>query len=127
MDLTSRNITRLTLELPSPEGSMAPALSSGDLMRIVSEILNIPKTYGCTYGIGPGTKVDSEILVYMKSQGWPERVQVGLLVGDMMEKIEKMYEEEAAKRIGQYETAQGEKRAALGSGSDDDINYLGRI
>lgn len=38
----------------------------------------------------------------MKSQGWPERVQVGLLVGDMMEKIEKMYEEEAKKNIGEY-------------------------
>jgi len=39
-----------------------------------------------------------------------------------------MYEEEAQKRIGQYENAKGEKRA-LGSGSDwdDDINYLGRI
>ena len=121
-------VQRGALELPAPEGSMAPALSSGDLMRIVSEVLNIPKTYGHTYGIGPGTKVDSEILVYMKSQGWPERVQVGLLVGDMMEKIEKMYEEEAQKRIGQYENAKGEKRA-LGSGSDwdDDINYLGRI
>lgn len=121
-------VQRGALELPSPEGSMAPALSSGDLMRIVSEVLNIPKTYGYTYGIGPGTKVDSEILVYMKSQGWPERVQVGLLVGDMMEKIEKMYEEEAQKRIGQYEAAKGEKKA-LGSGSDwdDDINYLGKI
>lgn len=35
--------------------------------------------------------MDAEILVYMKSQGWPERVQVGLLVGDMMEKIEERW------------------------------------
>ena len=26
--------------------------------------------------------------------GWPERVQIGLLMGDMMEKIEKSYEAE---------------------------------
>ena len=62
----------------------------------------------------------------MKSQGWPERVQVGLLVGDMMEKIEKMYEEEAQKKIGQYEAAKVEGKA-LKSGSYEDIDYLGKI
>ena len=30
----------------------------------------------------------------MKSQGWPERVQIGLMVGDFMEKIETAYQEE---------------------------------
>lgn len=119
-------VVRGALELPLPEGSTAPALSSGNLFRIISEVLDIPKTYGCTYGVGPGTKVDSEILVYMKSQGWPERVQVGLLVGDMMEKIEKMYEEEAQKKIGQYEAAKVEGKA-LKSGSYEDIDYLGKI
>ena len=58
---------------------LAPKLSSGDLCRIISEVLDIPKTYGETYGLGPGSKVDSEILVYMKSQGWPERVQVKVI------------------------------------------------
>ena len=84
-------------------------------------MINIPKTYGNVYGIGPGTKIDSEILVYMKSQGWPERVQVGLLVGDMMEKIEKMYEEEAKKKIGEYE---GVKLPKKSTESYEEPNYL---
>ena len=39
--------------------------------------MDLPKAYNNVYGIGPGTRLDAEILVYMKSQGWPERVQVG--------------------------------------------------
>jgi hypothetical protein len=58
----------------------------------VTEVVDLPKSFNNVYGIGPGTRLDTEILVYMKSQGWPERVQVGLLVGDMMEKIEQRYE-----------------------------------
>jgi hypothetical protein len=96
-------------------------LSSGDLMRIITEVIDIPKTYGAVYGIGAGTKVDTEILVYMKSQGWPERVQVGLLVGDMMEKIEKLYEEEAQKRIGEYNDVRISKKK---NGSYEEPNYL---
>jgi hypothetical protein len=66
-------VVRGSLPIPEAEAHM---LSSGDLMRIVTEVLDIPKTFGSVYGIGPGTKVDTEILVYMKSQGWPERVHV---------------------------------------------------
>lgn len=87
-------IVRGVLPLPT-EGEL---LSSDDLMRILVESVDIPKTFDAVYGVGPGTAVDTEILVYMKSQGWPERVQVGLLVGDMMEKIEAKYEAEAANR-----------------------------
>ena len=111
-------VVRGTLPLPTPEDKI---LSSGDLMRVISEIIDIPKTYGNVYGIGPGTNIDTEILVYMKSQGWPERVQVGLLVGDMMEKIEKMYEEEANKKIGTYE---GVKRPKRDESSYEEPNYL---
>lgn len=96
-------------------------LCSGDLMRIITEVIDIPKTYGAVYGIGAGTKVDAEILVYMKSQGWPERVQVGLLVGDMMEKIEKLYEEETQKRIGEYKDVKILKKK---NGSYEEPNYL---
>ena len=63
-------------------------------MRVLVECVDLPKTFNNVYGIGPGSKLDSEILVYMKSMGWPERVQVGLLMGDMMEKIEKKFLEE---------------------------------
>ena len=38
--------------------------------------MDIPKTFNNVYGIGPGTRLDAEISVYMKSQGWPVRVQV---------------------------------------------------
>lgn len=114
-------VVRGALELPNPEAAVAPMISSGDFCRIISEVLDIPKTFGETYGVGPGSKVDSEILVYMKSQGWPERVQVGLLVGDMMEKIEKMYEEEAERRIGEYSEVKTTKKREE---SFDEPNYL---
>jgi hypothetical protein len=67
-------------------------LSSDDLMRIIAEVVDLPKTFNCVYGIGAGSNVDREILTYMKSQGWPERVQIGLLCGDFMEKAEEAYE-----------------------------------
>merc|ERR1711988_1606255 len=69
-------------------------LSSDDLMRIIAEVVDIPKTFNNVYGIGAGSKVDTEILTFMKSQGWPERVQIGLLCGDFMEKAETAYEKE---------------------------------
>jgi len=87
-------IVRGVLPLPT-EGQ---TLSTDDLMRVLVESVDIPKTFNSVYGIGPGTVVDAEILVYMKSQGWPERVQVGLLVGDMMEKLEVKFAEEAKNR-----------------------------
>ena len=69
-------------------------LSDQDLMRVLTEVVDISKTFNNVYGIGGGSRLDAEILVYMKSQGWPERVQVGLLMGDMMDTIEKKFEEE---------------------------------
>lgn len=63
-------------------------------MRVLAECVDIPKAFDQVFGIGPGSKLDAEILVYMKSMGWPERVQVGLLMGDMMERVEKKYLEE---------------------------------
>ena len=87
-------IVRGVLPMPT-EGQ---CLSSDDLMRIMVESMDIPKTFNAVYGVGPGTVVDAEILVYMKSQGWPERVQVGLLVGDMMEKLEVKFAEEQKNR-----------------------------
>ena len=87
-------IVRGDASLPT-EGQM---LASEDLMRVLVETVDIPKTFNSVYGIGPGTIIDSEVLVYMKSQGWPERVQVGLLMGDMMEKIEEAYKKEEERK-----------------------------
>ena len=63
-------------ELPLPQAGVI--LSSDDL-RIISEVIDIPKTFNCVYGVGAGSDVDREILSYMKSQGWPERVQIDYL------------------------------------------------
>lgn len=49
---------------------------------MLTEIIDIPKTFNSVYGVGPGVQLDQEILIYMKSQGWPERVQVVLLIVD---------------------------------------------
>lgn len=95
------------------------------LDQILAESVDIPKTYNNVYGVGAGTSLDSEILIYMKSQGWEERVQVpfgflpllfiplsstsfhslssallnevtvlqvALLMGDFMERMEQRYE-----------------------------------
>jgi hypothetical protein len=43
---------------------------------VLVEAVDLPKAYGQVYGMGPGTALDAEILVYMKSRGWSERVQV---------------------------------------------------
>ena len=83
-------ITRGELALPQA----GEILSSDDLMRIIAEVIDLPKTFNTVYGVGAGSDVDREILSYMKSQGWPERVQIGLLCGDFMEKAEAAYEKE---------------------------------
>lgn len=88
-------LVRGALPLPGVT-ELSSALSSEDLMRVLAESVDLPKTFGQVYGMGPGSMLDGEILVYMKSQGWPERVQVGLLMGDMMERVEKKYLEERA-------------------------------
>ena len=95
-------LVRADAALPQEDG----LLSSGDLMRVLAEVVDLPQTFRQVYGIGKGNHIDSEIQVYMKSQGWPERVQVGLLVGDMMETIQHKYEEEIKARIDQA-AAQG--------------------
>jgi len=80
-----------------PLPTLGTMLASEDLMRVVSEVIDLPKTFNSVYGVGPGTNLDSELLMYMKSQGWPERVQVGILMGDMMESLEKKYDEEVTR------------------------------
>ena len=56
--------------------------------------MDIPKTFNNVYGIGPGTRLDAEISVYMKSQGWPVRVQVSghHLLGDLTDEDASLYE-----------------------------------
>lgn len=96
-----------------PEGG--EVLSSDDLMRIITEVIDLPKTFNTVYGVGPGSFVDREILSYMKSQGWPERVQIGLLCGDFMEKIEDAYEKEKEAIESGKVTAPKKKKKIEGS------------
>lgn len=72
----------------------AVALSSGDLLRVIAESFDIEKTFNNVYSIGPGYSLDYEIMCYMKSRGWPERVQVGMLMGDFMERMERKYQDD---------------------------------
>lgn len=55
-------------------------LASGDLFRVISELLDLKKSFGKVYGIGPGNVLDTEILVYMKAQGFSEHEQVRTLL-----------------------------------------------
>lgn len=45
-------VVRGALPLPAQQEY---SLSSGDLMRIISEVVDIPKTFDSVYGVGPGT------------------------------------------------------------------------
>lgn len=63
-----------------------------DLFRIMTEVVDLPKTFNGIYSLGSGSKLDSEILMYMKSQGYSERVQVGLVMGDLMERLQVKYD-----------------------------------
>ena len=90
-------------------------MSSDDLMRIIAEVIDLPKTFNTVYGVGAGSDVDREILSYMKSQGWPERVQIGLLCGDFMEKAEAAYEKEREALLNNAEAPKKGKKKIAGN------------
>lgn len=100
-------------ELPLPQAG--EILSSDDLMRIIAEVIDLPKTFNTVYGVGAGSDVDREILSYMKSQGWPERVQIGLLCGDFMEKAEAAYEKEREALLNNAEAPKKGKKKIAGN------------
>jgi hypothetical protein len=77
----------------------ASALSSNDLLRVLAEVIDLPRAVNQVFSMGVGNRVDAEVLVYMKSQGWPERVQIGLLLGDFMDVLEAKYIEHSASQL----------------------------
>lgn len=46
------------------------------------------KSYDQVLSVGPGSAVDREIQTIMKAQGWNERGQIAVLVGNIMDEIE---------------------------------------
>lgn len=56
--------------------SCDPSVLSSATLQVLAEVVDLPKTFNQVYGIGPGTGLDAEIVTYMKSRGWSERVQV---------------------------------------------------
>ncbi len=87
----------------------------------MTESIDLPKSFSNVYGVGPGSQLDSEIQIYMKSQGWPERVQVGLLIGNFMENISSMYDEERRVKKEQSNHKIGLKTEVLKSDLSDSI------
>jgi hypothetical protein len=77
----------------------AIAVSSGDLLRVIAESFDIEKTYSGVYGIGPGFSLDYEIMCYIKSRGFPERAQVGMLMGPFMQRMEEKWETDTIARM----------------------------
>eukprot|EP01032_Pedospumella_encystans_P025951 gene25951-29315_t len=70
------------------EGKERQLVSSQDLARVLSEAVDLEKSYDMVYGLRAGGPLDEEILRYMRARGWSERIQVGMLLGDLMESIE---------------------------------------
>jgi uncharacterized protein YbjT (DUF2867 family) len=70
-------IVNATAVVPFPNPSNKfNALTSGDFFRVFTESLDLKMSYRQVYGIGPGFLLEAEILAKMKSNGWPEHVQV---------------------------------------------------
>lgn len=83
-----------TLPQPTFEKGLGQVLSDKDLFRVLIESVDLVKTFNTVYCIGPGTFLDSEVLVYLKAKGYPERVQVSIMMGSRMDGIERRYEDE---------------------------------
>jgi hypothetical protein len=85
------------LPLPAPAADCPhKALASGDLFRVVAETFALPKAFDKVFALGVGSLLDSEVLCYMKAQGWPEGAQVAVLLGGIMEGVDKRYAEQQA-------------------------------
>eukprot|EP01039_Chlorochromonas_danica_P007715 gene7715-8526_t len=81
-------------ELPVPRALKSKeVLAVGDLQRIAAEALDLPKTLGHVYGIGPGNDLDAEVQMYIKAQGWSRSSQVAVLLGSLMESVERRFVE----------------------------------
>lgn len=70
-----------------------PSLASGDLLRILIECIDLPKTFQRVYGVGPGNALDQETLVWMKSKGIAVRDRIAVLLSDFQETSEKRLHE----------------------------------
>lgn len=81
-------------DLPVPRALKSKeVLAVGDLQRIAAEALDLPKTLGHVYGIGPGNDLDAEVQMYIKAQGWSRSAQVAVLLGSLMESVERRFVE----------------------------------
>jgi hypothetical protein len=71
----------------------AHKLASGDLLRVLAECIDLPKTYNRVFGIGPGNALDNEILVWMKAQRVVVSDRVAVLFSDFQETSERRLKE----------------------------------
>lgn len=90
---------------PVPTNGKFP-LAAGDLHRVLTECVDLPKAYNRVFGIGRGNSLDNEILVWMKAQGINVSDRIGVLLSDFQEVSEQRlksmneeYKENKAKGI----------------------------
>jgi hypothetical protein len=61
----------------------------------------------------------------MRSKGWPERIQVGILVGDMMDSIEGKYKEEKSLRASAKTEDKRKKKISKSELLDEKGSFAG--
>lgn len=47
-------------------------------LQVLSEAVDLEKSYDMVYGLRAGGPLDEEILRYMRARGWSERIQVNI-------------------------------------------------
>lgn len=89
----SRRPFRIVVDTTPVPTVPSSRLATGDLLRVLTECIDLPKAFNRVYGIGPGNALDNEILVWMKAQGISTSDRVAVLLSDFQEVSERRLKE----------------------------------
>jgi hypothetical protein len=78
-------------------------LATGDLYRVLAELVDLPEAMNRVVGIGAGNSLDYELQVMMKSSGYEEWQQIAILLSGFAErqeeKLRKAMKEQQEKQL----------------------------
>ena len=89
----SRRPFRIVVDTTPVPTTPSSRLATGDLLRVLTECIDLPKAFNRVFGMGPGNALDNEILVWMKAQGISTSDRVAVLLSDFQEVSEQRLKE----------------------------------
>lgn len=89
----SRRPFRIVVDTTPVPTAPSSRLATGDLLRVLTECIDLPKAFNRVFGMGPGNALDNEILVWMKAQGISTSDRVAVLLSDFQEVSEQRLKE----------------------------------